>query len=741
MNATPPHSSLFLQAATAFGLEAIANRELRQLGYDPKTVQPGRLEFAGDASAICRANLWLRTADRILLRMGTFSAPDFGLLFDQTADLPWEDWIPPDGAVHVVGKSRKSQLSSVPACQRIVKKSIVDRLLRGHGIDSLPETGTVYRVEIALLDDIATLTLDTTGPSLHKRGYRRRAGEAPIKETLAAALVLLSFWKPGRPLVDPFCGSGTIPIEAAMIGRNIAPGRNRNFAAEAWPAIAKECWEAARSEAASAVRGPLDERIIGYDLDEKLLHLSREHAFAAGVEDDIHFQQRDFEDLRSKRLHGCMICNPPYGERMGESDEIEALYEQIPLVLRNLPTWSHYVLTSHPHFEQVVGRKADRRRKLYNGRIECTYFQFHGPRQHDLLETPNEETEGQASIAKDEEENSPTPRQRIVRPAFGGLPEKAQEQAELFHRRLEKRARHLRRWPTRQGITCYRLYDRDIPEIPLVVERYEDYLHVVEFERPHERPPAQHAEWLDLMAKTAAEALGILPENLFLKRRGRQKGKEQHQRIVGKKRTTLANEGGLRFEINLSDYTDTGLFLDHRQTRSMLREAAAGKSVLNLFCYTGSFSVYAAAGGAKETTSVDWSSTYLRWAERNMQLNGFDGSEHRFVQEDAAVFLREHRRTPCYDLAVVDPPTFSNRTDIETDWIVQRDHGALLRDLFPLMRPWGQIFFSTNFRRFKLDTEALAGKEIREISRQTVPDDFRNQRIHRCWIIANTGYQ
>ncbi|HJT31544.1 MAG TPA: bifunctional 23S rRNA (guanine(2069)-N(7))-methyltransferase RlmK/23S rRNA (guanine(2445)-N(2))-methyltransferase RlmL [Pirellulales bacterium] len=723
---------LNLLATSAVGLEAVVARELKALGYEPRIVQTGRIAFAGDEAAVCRANLWLRCADRVLVQLGSFEATDFGQLFDQTFDLPWHDWLPADAAFPVNGRSVKSQLSSVPACQKIVKKAIVEKLKQAHHATTLPEIGPQYTVEVALLDDRATLTLDTSGPSLHKRGYRRLVGEAQLKETMAAALVMLSFWRPDRPLLDPFCGSGTIPIEAALIGRNLAPGLRRGVAAEAWAAISQKLWHEARQEARDLAKPDLPVRIIGTDVDEEALSLARYHAQQAGVAEQIHFQQRDFRDLASSKEYGCLICNPPYGERMGHADELEELYASMPLVLRRLKTWSHYILTAFPDFEKLVGRTADRRRKLYNARIECTYYQFHGPRPG----TPIDEGEAAvepAPVSDPQIENQKSKIQNRPRPAFGGLTAKAREQAALFGRRLSARARHLRRWPTKRGITCYRLYDRDVPEIPLVVDRYEDCLHLAEYDRPHDRGPAEHADWLDLMAKTAGEVLGVPRVNVFMKRRERQLGLAQYERFAEQGRTSVVHEGGLSFRVNLSDYLDTGLFLDHRQTRMMVREAAADKRFLNLFGYTGSFTVYAAAGGASATTTVDLSNTYIQWAQDNLELNKLAGQKHRFVRDDALSFLKYHRPGAVYDLAVVDPPTFSNSKKTERVWDVQRDYLELLTRLAELMSPGGVIYFSTNFRRFKLDEPALPQFSIREISRQTVPEDFRNRRIHRCW--------
>jgi len=747
------NTMLELIATTAFGLEAVVKRELADLGYEGKIIAPGWIRFHGDAAAICRTNLWLRTADRVLLQMSTFPAKDFEALFDNTKAMDWHAWIPADGAFPVIGRSLKSQLSSVPACQRAVKKAVVDSLQHAHQTDSLPETGPQYKIQVAILKDQVTLTIDTTGPSLHKRGYRQETIKAPLKETLAAAMILLSFWDRDRPLIDPFCGSGTIPIEAALIGLNSAPGLHRSFAAEAWPNIDERLWEEARIEARDLAQTELPERLIGTDTNQRALRSARLNSEQAGVAEQVHFQERPFERLTSKRKFGCVITNPPYGQRLGDGRDLESLYQSIPEVLRKLPTWSHFVLTSYPRFEAVVERPADRRRKLYNGRIECTYYQFHGPRpagSHwtnvipedddrasvvDLGDT-TESSSAASSLRSTADTRTTEPTRQGIRPVFGGLSEKALEQAELFRRRLQKRARHLRRWPSKQGITCFRVYERDIPEIPLVVDRYENHLHIAEYERPHDRNLGEHADWLDLMVRTAGETLDVDRRNVFFKRRRRQRGTIQHEHLAEHQHEITVNEGDLQFIVNLTDYVDTGLFLDHRITRSMVRDVADGVNFLNLFGYTGAFTVYAASGGAARTTTVDWSGTYLDWAERNMSLNGFTGRQHRFVRCDALAYGRQLPELATYDLAVVDPPTFSNSKRTDEVWDIQRGYAELLNGLLQRMKPGGVIYFSSNFRRFKLDETAINSSQIREISKQTVPPDFRNRRIHRCWRIV-----
>ncbi len=715
--------TLKLTAACAFGLEAIVRRELQTLGYESKIEQPGRVSFDGDITAICHANLWLRTADRILIEIAKFDAADFDALFETTKAIDWSEWIPVDGCFPVSAKSRHSALTSVPAIQRSVKRAVVESLQHSHGRLELPESAATYKIEAAILNDIATLTVDTTGASLHKRGYRKLAGPAPLKETLAAAMIQLSFWKPGRPLIDPFCGSGTLPIEAAMIGLNMAPGINREFSCTSWGDQFRSTMTTLQQQARAEQLETLDEKLIGTDIDAQVLSLARYHAKQAGVDALIHWQQKSFGELLSKKQYGCIITNPPYGERLQNKNEIHDLYRSIPQILQRLPTWSHFILTSFPRFEATIQKTADRRRKLYNGRIECTYYQFHGP-------APPK----QPSANRSETEETATPATTSAA-VFGAPLEKTTEQAELFAARLTKRAKHLRRWPTKFGITCYRLYEKDIPEIPLVVDRYENFLHITEYQRPHTRDLGQHGAWLDAMANTASKTLEIPRKNVFVKQRYTKETQTTFSAAGSHSTEAIVNESELKFKINLSDYVDTGLFLDHRITRSMVRDDASGKRMLNLFAYTGSFSVYAADGGAVATTTVDLSSGYLQWARDNMAQNGFTQPCHQYVAADCMKFLNRLKPSQQFDLVVVNPPTFSNSRKTENVWDIQKDYAALLNQLLKHLATGGIIYFSTNFKRFKFDPALINASRTIEISKQTVPEDFRNRRIHRCWKI------
>lgn len=373
---------LELIATATFGLEAVVKREIQNLGYKIIKSEDGKITYMGDERAIVRSNLWLRSADRVLLKMAEFRACEFEELFQQTKALPWEELIPIDGKFTVTGTSVKSKLHSVPACQSIVKKAIVEKLKEYYCVDRFDETGAAYTVKVTLLKDNVTLTVDTSGAGLHKRGYRVCDVAAPIKETLAAAMVQLSFWREDRLMMDPCCGSGTVPIEAAMIGRNIAPGLNRSFASEGWELIPAEVWKEERKAAYDAINYDTQLRIFAFDIDPKAIEAAEENAIEAGVDDCIVFKCMDMRKIQAREPRGIIITNPPYGERIGEAKQIAAIYRKYNEFFRENPTWSLFMITTDKEVEQkIMGRPADRRRKLYNGRLEVCYYQFHGAKE------------------------------------------------------------------------------------------------------------------------------------------------------------------------------------------------------------------------------------------------------------------------------------------------------------------------------------------------------------------------
>ena len=369
-----------LIATSAMGLEALVAKEVRDLGYECE-VENSRITFKGDELAIARSNMWLRTADRVKIKAGEFKAYTFDELFERTKAIPWEQFLPENAEFPVSGKSQKSKLFSVSDCQAIVKKAIVERLRTHYKKTSwFEENGPLFKIEVALVKDVATLTIDTSGSGLHKRGYRLAQGEAPLKETLAAALVMLTNWTPERPFADPFCGSGTIAIEAALIGQNIAPGFNREFVSEDWDWMPASIWDQARTEAEDLAKydQPLD--IIGSDIDHRMVKISEENAFEAGLGDLVSFKQMRVQDFNPKNNYGVIVSNPPYGERLGEKKAVEQMYKEMGQVLVPLDTWSVYIMTSNEEFEKFYGKPATKKRKLFNGFIRTDYYQYWGKR-------------------------------------------------------------------------------------------------------------------------------------------------------------------------------------------------------------------------------------------------------------------------------------------------------------------------------------------------------------------------
>lgn len=369
-----------LIATAAMGLEALVAREVKDLGYENVKVDNGKIIIEADEKAICRTNLWLRTADRVKLVVGEFKATTFDELFEKTKALPWGNFIPENGEFPVIGKSVKSTLFSVSDCQAIVKKAVVESLKKTYKRAWFDEDGPLYRIEVALLKDIATITIDTSGSGLHKRGYRYLHSEAPLKETMAAAMIMLTNWHPDRPFADPFCGSGTLAIEAAMIGQNMAPGFNRDFASQKWEWVGKGNWDQAMEEVEDLARYDQPLQIFGSDIDHKMVELSINNAQEAGFGDLLHFKQMQVKDFTTKLEYGCIIGNPPYGERIGEIKEVEQMYRDMGKAFEKLDTWSVYMLTSHEGFEELYGKKASKKRKLYNGNIKTDYYQYFGPR-------------------------------------------------------------------------------------------------------------------------------------------------------------------------------------------------------------------------------------------------------------------------------------------------------------------------------------------------------------------------
>nr|WP_306673823.1 bifunctional 23S rRNA (guanine(2069)-N(7))-methyltransferase RlmK/23S rRNA (guanine(2445)-N(2))-methyltransferase RlmL [Tahibacter caeni] len=697
------------------GLEYLLRDELAALGAGEAREALAGVHFSGSLELAYRACLWSRLASRILLPLAEFDATDGEALYDGVAGVDFSTHLAADGrfAIDAAGATRGVSHSHY-AVQR-VKDALVDQFRRRTG--TRPDVDTErpdVRLNLLLRRERGTLSLDLSGAPLHQRGWRRGHGKASLKENLAAALLLRAQWPTvhaaGGALVDPLCGSGTLLIEAAWMAADVAPGWKRDYyGVDGWLGHDAALWQRLREEVDDrAQRGlsALAPKFFGFDEDPRALEDARHNAQQAGVAGFVHLHRQSLAQLKRPQAceTGLVITNPPYGQRLGDVDELAPLYRLLGDTLRQeFSGWQASVITSEAELGRAIGLRASKRYAVYNGALECQLLNF------DLA----------AATAP------AAPRE--ARPLSAG--------AQMLKNRLDKNRRHLRKRLEREGVSCYRIYDADLPEYAAAIDVYGDHLHIQEYQAPAsiDADTAQQ-RWREIV-RVAGETFAIPRERIALKQRYRGKGGEKYGRLAQRGEYLTVQEGGLQFLVNLWDYLDTGLFLDHRPLRQRVRELARGARFLNLFCYTGAVSVYAAAGGAASTTSVDLSTTYLEWASRNLALNGFAGARHQLVQSDAIAFVEQDRGD--YDLIYVDPPTFSNSKRAE-DFDVQRDHVRLLRHCAARLAPGGLILFSNNFRRFRLDTEALSGLDIREISASTIPFDFeRNARIHRVWELRH----
>lgn len=706
-------------------MEHLLVEELRRLGA--VEIQEGRsgVYFAGGLETALRVCLWSRLASRVLLPLAEFSAPTPEQLYVGAAAIAWEEHLAPEGTLAVDCTLTASRLSHSHYAALKVKDAIVDRFRNRFGIrPSVAVERPDLRINVHVHRDVATISLDLSGESLHRRGYREEGGAAPLKENLAAAILLKAGWletaQKNGVLVDPMCGSGTLPIEAALMAADIAPGLLRPYYGfSGWLGLDPRLWrqlvtEAERRRLAGLARIPL---IVGYDANPAAIRAAWANLERAGLAGRVHFERRDVNELSPPSAGGerggLVVVNPPYGERLGEVEELHGLYRTLGERLRShFPGWNAAVFTGNPELGRDLGLRARRVHTLFNGALKCRLLQF--------------------EVAP--EWFAPLPGERRSRP-LAAAPVSLGEGAEMFANRLRKNLRILGRWARQNGITCYRLYDADLPEYAVAVDLYERWVHVQEYEAPSTVDPQKAESRLHDVLAVLPTVLEVPAENVFLKVRRRQKGPSQYQKFDRRGEFHEVHEGDCGFLVNFTDYLDTGLFLDHRPTRQMLRELAAGKRFLNLFAYTGAATVYAAAGGARATTTVDLSQVYLDWAQRNLALNGFSGAQHEFVRADCLQWLQRERRR--FDLIFLDPPTFSTSKRMEATFDVQRDHGPLLRATAGLLAPGGVLIFSNNNRRFRMDREALPELQIEEITRQTIPRDFeRNPRIHNCWRIT-----
>jgi len=742
-----------LTARTLEGLEWVLAGELERAGAIDLRTGRRTIEFSSPAGrereTLYRAVLESRTAIRVLEPLGRFRADSPDSLYRGLAELDWREQLRTSDTLRVDAVIHDTFLTHSLYAAQIVKDAIVDQLRTPSGKrPSVQLRGATLRLALHLVGDTATIFRDAAGRSLHQRGWRMGEVEAPLSEVLAAGILAIAGWQPGEPLLDPMCGSGTLVIEAATIAAGMAPGLFRARRAAHGFCRFRDCdrplFDRLLAELESRVRPPAA-TFQASDLDARAVEAARACAAAAGVAEAIALDVGHFEQVRPRWPQGLVVTNPPYGERL-PLPRAGALFRRLgDWLVQRCGGWRAAILAAESPAAAQLGLRPAHRVPLANGPIACRLLEVEIRRREPA---PAAASAGTPAPSADEgnaaqPEGGDAPGDRPAPGPGNGRGRSTDDQIGDFRRRLAKRSKHLGRWARRQGIEAFRVYDRDIPEIPLVIDWYAGWLHAAEYDRPHERTDIEHEVWLDRMIEAAALELGVPPERTFLKVRRRQRDGGQYEKVDGRRAVVAVREGGLTFEVNLSDYLDTGLFLDHRTTRAMVRDEAAGRRMLNLFGYTGSFSVYAAAGGAAGTTTVDLSNTYLEWTRTNLALNGFrDAGRHRTVRDEARGFLhhRALRGEPPFDLVVADPPTFSRSARSETPWDVQRDHAELLELVARNLAPGGVVYFSTNFRRFRLDEDRVRPLyAVREITSRTIPEDFRNERVHRAWRLVKPG--
>ena len=694
------------------GVADLLGDELTSFGAEGVRLAHQGVSFYGDLEVAYRACLRSRLAGRVLLRLAVFPVSSAEELYQGCAEVPWEEHLGAEQTLAVDATGKAPGVDHTRFAALKVKDALVDRLR-----DRCGERPTIdlrrpdLRIRLHLEKREGQLFLDLSGESLHRRGYRSQGAQAPLKENLAAAILMRCGWPAlldqGAPLVDPMCGSGTLVIEGALMAARVAPGLLRErFGFDAWRQHDAELWQRLVEEAqAEKLELPSNASLYGYDMDDAAVQAARVNAARAGVTAWTQFAHQELEQLQPPdQGTGLVVCNPPYGERLGDTPRLGELYARFGEILRSrFAGWSAGILTGAPALARRLRVRAERINTLYNGALECRLFRF-GLR-----------------AARGIGESAPS----------AEAPRELSPGAEAFANRLQKNLKRLNKWAKRSQVSCLRLYDADLPEYNVAIDRYEQWLHVQEYAPPAKIDSAQAQKRLVELLEVLPQITGIPPERTFLKERRRQKGNAQYQKFDRQGVFYEVSEGACRLLVNFTDYLDTGLFLDHRPLRLRLHQEASGKRFLNLFCYTGAATVQAASGGASSTVSVDLSKTYTDWARRNLALNRLDTPHHRVVRADVREWLERCQER--FDLIFLDPPSYSRSKRMQSDFDIQRDHASLLAATARLLAPGGVLYFSTNLRSFTLDDTVLPDCRRQEISARTHDEDFSRKPLHSCW--------
>jgi len=700
----------------AKGLEYLLADELLAMGLPRATATIAGVNAEGELRDAQRVVLWSRLASRVLWPLQEFDCPDENSLYQGVAAMPWDQHISPELTLSVDAHVSGTAITHARFAAQRVKDGVVDSL-RDQGMER-PSVNVEFpdvRINLSLRKGRATISIDLGGGPMHRRGWRMAQNDAPLKENLAAAVLLRANWPKihaeGGGLLDPMCGSGTLLIEGALMAADVAPGlqRHGSIPPSRWRGFDQAQWKELMAEARQreqAGRAALKQVIHGSDIDPAAIRAAKENAEVAGVSEAIWFGVRDVADMQvPPQETGCVVCNPPYDERLA-ADTV--LYRRIGDALkRAVPTWRASLLCGSADLAFATGLRAAKKYQMFNGAIECALIVC------DPIAVPERENAGQ--------------------------PRELSEGAQMVANRLRKNLKKYKNWLSREGITCFRAYDADLPEYAAAIDVYREdggknrtFLHVQEYAAPATIPDVDVRRRRNELLAAAREVFQVPAEQVALKSRERGKGGSKYGRFEQRGEFILVRENDALLRVNLFDYLDTGLFLDHRPLRTHMAQEARGKRFLNLFCYTGVASVEAAVAGASSTTSVDLSGTYLQWCADNLALNGKGGSQHTLVQADAVTWLEAEKNR--YDVIFCDPPTFSNSARAD-DFDIQREHVRLLRAAMARLTSDGVLYFSNNFRRFKLEENAVAEfAHCREISAQTIGPDFeRNARIHRAW--------
>ena len=724
-------------ATCSKGVEDLLQNELEQLGIRDVRARTGGVAFSGLVTDAYRACLWSRVASRILLQLREFTIASDDDLYREVIAIDWSEHFSETSTLTIDCFSSHAKVNNSHYATLRIKDAIVDQFMqRTQQRPSISRDRPDIRLNAYLSDKQCLLYLDLSGEALHKRGYRLDAGSAPLRETLAAAMLYRARWPEfhtkNLPFFDPMCGSGTLVIEAAMMAADIAPGLQReHYGFLRWRQFEPQGWQVLLDEARQRKLRGLETLpcICGSDSNEQLVGIARKNLQRAGLPATIKISLQDAtQNLRPCcRNAGLIVCNPPYGKRIGEVNTLRQLYHRFGKQLKaGFNGWTIAIISSEAELARSIGLRAFRKNTLYNGPLKSTLYQYRidaKPVAEAELGTEGREVTTDHAVQTDD-----------------GLP--LSEHAQMFVNRLKKNFRHLKKWARKNNISCYRVYDADIPQYAVAIDLYENWVHVQEYQAPKTVDSRRAFQRVNDVLDVVADVLEVPQANVVLKVRQKQSGSAQYQKLDKKQQKLVVQENGLRFVVNLYDYLDTGLFLDHRNTRQLVRMISSGTHFLNLFAYTGSVTVYAAAGGARSTTTVDMSNTYLQWAQENMEINGYGGSpyaqnRHQYIRDDCLQWLKkaitENRR---YQLIFIDPPTFSNSKRMQGELDIRRDHVVLLKDCLELLTDDGRIIFSTNARGFQMQDEAGEMCFLRDITSMTTSEDFKRRPLHRCWCLA-----